>query len=29
MDTRAVKELLHLEAWLARVEEIVTRGRRS
>jgi len=29
MDTRAAKELLHVEAWLERVDEIVARGRRS
>ncbi len=29
MDTRAAKELLHIEAWLDRVDEIVARGRRS
>lgn len=29
MDTRAAKELLHIEAWLARVDEIVARGRHA
>jgi uncharacterized protein with HEPN domain len=29
MDTRAAKELLHIEAWLARVDEIVAKGRRE
>ena len=29
MDTRAAKELLHIEAWPERVDEIVARGRRS
>jgi uncharacterized protein with HEPN domain len=29
MDTRAAKELLHIDAWLERVDEIVARGRRS
>lgn len=29
MDTRAAKELLHIEAWLERVDAIVARGKRS
>lgn len=27
MDRRAAKELLHIEGWLARATEIVTRGK--
>lgn len=29
MDRRAAKELLHIEGWLSRVDEIVQRGRAS
>lgn len=29
MDRRAAKELMHIKSWLARVEEIVQRGRAS
>jgi hypothetical protein len=29
MDRRAAKELLHIEGWLARVAEIVGRGRQA
>lgn len=29
MDRRAAKELLHIEGWLTRVDEIVDRGRSS
>lgn len=29
MDRRAAKELLHIEGWLARVAEIVSRGRQE
>ena len=28
MDRRAAKELLHIQAWLTRVDEIVDRGQR-
>ncbi len=29
MERRTAKELLHIESWLAHVEEIVRRGRRA